>query len=195
MKRKLYAVMLAVGVITSFSAWAESGYELAVEYEAEKEKHGGWSDELFLIPGFEVKNPVINKVEFLLGYTQPRESGDVGSSTSLGIRVRKDVELNERFSAFARVAALHTYVSTGASDYNYGYIEPGLSMALTHGMGFTVSDRIQNAIDGTSNKRVNMLRVGPDFEIGHHQDLELRYISTTGDYDADSVMAEYSFKF
>jgi hypothetical protein len=41
----------------------------------------------------------------------------------------------------------------------------------------------------------NSIRIGSNIEIDDKSELELRYISTTGDYESSSYMAEYSVKF
>ena len=186
-----------LSLMISQSAMAESIYGISLEYEAEKEKlTGEWSDTGYIIPSFTLKNnSVLDKVEILLGYTQSRTK-ELGSSSALGVRLRKNIAFNDSAEGFVRAAIGHTYISAnGAVDYNWGYIEPGLELKLNHTFGLTISDRIQNSIDGTRGMSTNSIRIGPNIEIDDKSELELRYISTTGDYESSSYMAEYSVKF
>jgi hypothetical protein len=196
MNNKLATAMVMAGLLFGQSAIAGSGYGLGLEYEAEKEKaSGAWSDTGYIIPSFAVNSVLVDKVELLLGYTQNRAANS-GSSSAVGVRLRKNFELTHNVEGFVRAAVGHSYMSAnGAADYNWGYIEPGLEMKLSHVWGLAISDRIQNSIDGTRGMSTNAVRVGPNLEIDDDNEVEFRYISTTGDYESESYMAEYVMKF
>lgn len=186
-------LLLSIAASVVYASESES-YSMALEYEAEKDKSAGiWSDSLTVIPGIRISNnSYLNKVELMFGYNQER-SGSQVKSNSIGMRLRKDVEFNEVVKGFVRVAAGHTYISNG--DYNWGYIEPGIEFSVSRVLGFGLSERLQNSIDSTHGQRVNMFRVGPNFDLNEYSELELRYISTSGDYESDTYMAEYIFRF
>jgi hypothetical protein len=194
MKKNILAVACLLGILTAHSVVAAAEYGIALEYEAEKEKvTGDWSDTAYIIPSFTVTNsPVLNKVELLLGYSQPRASG-AASATALGVRLRKDFAVARNVNGFVRAAVGHSTI-TGA-DYSWGYIEPGLEVKINRTFGFAISDRVQNSIDGKRGMSVSSLRVGPNIELDEYSELELRYISTTGDYESESYMAEYRVNF
>lgn len=194
MKKSWQALFLGAGLIVTQLANAQAtGYSVGFEYEAEKEKATGvWSDTGFVIPAIAIEhNALLDKVELLLGYAKDRIGGP--ETTALGLRLRKNIEINHQTEAFVRAAVGHDYVAN--ADYNWGYIEPGIEFKLNHTLGLGLSDRLQNSIDGTSGKRTNSLRVGPNIEFNDDNELELRYIATTGDYDAESYMAEYILRF
>lgn len=198
MKKVQLAGVCVLALLLTQSAVAESGYRLGFEYEAEKEKaSGAWSDTGYIIPAFTIRdNALIDRVELLLGYSQPRAANEgAGASKAFGVRIHKNIPLADNVKAFVRAAVGHNYMPKGAADFNWGYIEPGIEVKLNHTFGFAVSDRLQNSVDGTKGQRVNSVRVGPNIEFNEQNELELRYISTTGDYESDSVMAEYVLKF
>ncbi len=191
MKTKSIAILLGSFMMMLSSASFAAG--IAFEYEAEKEKATGvWSDTLYVMPKFDINQPLVDSVEILLGRSQDR-SGEKTTANTLGIRLRKNAELSDKFEGFARIAIAKSFSDAG--DWSWAYIEPGIEYKLSHSWSFGLSDRLQNSIDGSANRRTNSLRVGPNYEISHNSELEMRYISTSGDYDSESYMIEYSLHF
>lgn len=192
MNKKSTSIILLSSLLMMLSTESFAA-EIAFEYEAEKEKATGvWSDTLYVMPKFEINQPLADSVEILLGRSQDR-SGENTTANTLGVRLRKNAELSNNLEGFARIAVAKSFSDRG--DWSWAYVEPGIEYKLSHNWSLGLSDRLQNSIDGSANRRTNSLRIGPNYEIDQNSELEMRYISTSGDYDSESYMVEYGLHF
>jgi hypothetical protein len=123
--------MLGMGPVQADSPSSLDGQlRLGVEYEYEKAADGRErADALTLIPGIKWRSGWLTMTELLIETEQEREGGRVTDRAGkLGIRLRKDVALNERTRLVLR--GLLGRALNGNESYTYAYLEPSLKYAF-----------------------------------------------------------------
>lgn len=192
-------IMLGMGPVQADSPSSLDGQlRLGVEYEYEKSADGRQrADAVTLIPGIKWRSGWLTMTELLIETEQEREAGRVTARAGkLGIRLRKDVALNERARLVLR--GLLGRALNGNESYTYAYLEPSLKYAfddLEMMMGF----RAVRAVDGTPGHDFNKFRVGPSFDLGKASEIEFRFVrsweASTGRHASDAYIVEFVHKF
>ena len=196
-----FLAMLACSVkaqTTLFGGQPQMVYELEHEKEADQSSRG---NTVTIYPGINWKDGWINVFELQLSREREVDTATDGSTErsnihTFGARVRKNVHFTENFGGFFRTLLGRKWQPTGY--YTYGYIEPALTYEMKP-VSLYAGYRMIRSIDGSSGHDVNLLRMGPGWEINEHHEVEVRWArawdAVTGNHRSDAYEVEYTYKF
>lgn len=188
---------LALALLLSNAAVHAEGARLGVEFEAERDQRSGITNHaVTLAPGWEFsENSLLSRVELLVERNRDLAADDDGvfaKERTLFLRLRHDGELSERFGYYVRGGVGRS--TNNEHDFNYAYIEPGIEFKINDAWEWVFADREINSIDGTAGKRGHKFYLGPNVDIGQHNELEFRYVKGSGDHHVESWLIEYVYK-
>lgn len=186
--KKLIPITLLFLCATAEAATPRFGLEL--ETEKDRETHV-INNAVTFIPGWELDNKLLTRVELLLEANQDNQSeaGVRATENKLFLRLRHDGELGDSFAYYVRGGIGRAF--NISHNYNYGYIEPGVEYKFTEHWSWTAAYRASDAIDDTAGQRVGKTITGPSFDMDEHNEFELRHINGSGDKSLSSWMFEY----
>jgi hypothetical protein len=177
-------------------AHAEGG-RLGVEFESERDQRSGITNHaVTLAPGWEFsEKSLISRVELLIERNRDLSAdgdGVFAKERTLFLRLRHDGEISERIGYYLRGGVGRS--SNNERDFNYAYIEPGIEFKINEAWEWVFAEREINSIDGAPGKRAHKFYLGPNVDIGQHNELEFRYVKGSGDHHVESWLIEYVYK-
>jgi hypothetical protein len=176
--------------------------QIGIEFEREKAADGlSRSDAMTLFPGIVWEDGWITRAELLLMREREVDSSGGTSERSYeyayGLRLRKDVHFTDNFGGFLRTLIGRK----GDKDisYNYGYIEPALTLDLNESIEMYTGYRFIRSLDQQLGQDADQLRLGPGWDIDEHHGVDLRWSRTWNSQTrarlSDAVEVEYSYRF
>lgn len=204
MKAGIAMAMLAFLVTTASAETTILGGQPQMVYELEHEKaadHSTRGNTVTIYPGLRWKEGWINIFEVQLSREHEVETASDGSTersnvNTFGLRVRKNIHFTEDFGGFFRTLIGRKWQPTGY--YTYAYVEPALTYDIEP-VSLYAGYRVIRSIDGSAGHDVNLLRMGPGWDISEHHEVEFRWArawdATINKHSSDAVEIEYTYKF
>lgn len=204
MKTVIVAAMMAMFTLAAHAETILLGGQPQIVYELEHEKaadNSARGNTVTIYPGIRWKDGWVNVFELQLSREHEVETASAGATersnvNTFGARIRKNFHFTENFGGFFRTLIGRKWQPAGY--YTYAYAEP----ALTYEIGpvsLYAGYRVIRSIDGSSGHDVNLLRMGPGWEINEHHEIEVRWArawdAVTKNRSSDAAEIEYTYKF
>lgn len=172
--------------------------EFGIEFEQEQSASTHQrNNSITLTPSLVFANRGVDRIDLLItGEQEAGENNTTANATTLGLRVKKSMELHNEWSMYVRAFVGQSFKSD--DHHFFGYTDAALTYEQD-AIGFMVGVRVQRNLNGGDSHNVNKIRIGPSFELGQHHELEFRWErawhSRSLDRESDSANIEYTYKF
>ena len=189
---------LRLAVLFFYGVAYADGARIGFEYEREKDNKSGIKNDAFTVkPGWEFsKDRIINLVELSIERNRDAGTDSAGfraRETKVFVRLRHNRKLNDSVGYYVRGGVGRSF--NNQRDFSYAYIEPGLKLEFNDRWEWTLALREIDSIDGMPGQRVRKFIAGPSYSLDKRNEIELRYVKSSGDKDVQSWSLGFVHKF